>query len=141
MYVYTMNNHLEQLTVKDLATMKEVEKVKRIKKELKAKFPKTKFSVRKETASCMIGVEVTYEDGPKLEDVKAVTEKYNRKNYDGEWSSFGFVNVTRNHSDVARKWAQNIQEQIIGRPMNLNYDNYLQYNKVLNSTDLTGIFD
>ena len=47
-----------------------------IRMELKTEFPRTKFSVRSRSASMMSAVDVYWTDGPKVEDVDAIINKY-----------------------------------------------------------------
>ncbi|MCX3307495.1 hypothetical protein ORN12_00465 [Pantoea vagans] len=81
-----------------------------IRKELKAKFPGVKFSVRKCSYD---SVSVNWIDGPTEEDVKAVTDKYKDSYFDGMqdmsvscaspfnriYGGVGYVFTERDYSD------------------------------------------
>ena len=56
---------------------------KNIRKELKAAFPETKFSVKSETFSMGHAVRISWTDGPTVRQVEAVADKYEAGKFDG----------------------------------------------------------
>lgn len=54
-----------------------------IRKELKAKFPGVKFSVRSENFSGGDSVRIKWTDGPELAEVEAIASKYEAGHFDG----------------------------------------------------------
>ena len=90
-----------------------------IRKELKAKFPGVKFSVRKRSYD---SVSVNWVDGPTEEEVKAVTDKYKDSYFDGMqdmsvscaspfnriYGGVGYVFTNRDYSDEMKQKAVGI---------------------------------
>ncbi|MGC0824939.1 LPD29 domain-containing protein [Pantoea agglomerans] len=90
-----------------------------IRKELKAKFPGVRFSVRKRSYD---SVSVNWMDGPTEEEVKAVTDKYKDSYFDGMqdmsisctspfnriYGGVGYVFIDRDYSDEMKKKAVDI---------------------------------
>lgn len=95
----------------------------RIRADLKAAFPGTKFSVRSSTYSQGSSVNVSYVDGPALTAVEAIAEAYGSRGFDGSddstyWNKsehaaltdagivsyrcYAFVSVSRKLSDAAK---------------------------------------
>jgi len=89
---------------------------KNIRTELKAAFPKVKFSVTSDKFAGGNAVRITYTDGPCSESVEAICEKYQTGNFnsmedlyeydnDNLWTdAFGsskYVTVNRNFSDAS----------------------------------------
>jgi len=54
-----------------------------LKKELKQKFPNTKFSVRSQNYSGGCSIDVYYENGPSYKKVNEIVQKYSGKGFDG----------------------------------------------------------
>ena len=87
-----------------------------IRKELKAKFPGVKFSVRKRGYD---GVSVNWTDGPTEEEIKSVTDKYRDSYFDGMqdmsvscaspfnriYGGVGYVFTDRDYSDAMKQKA------------------------------------
>lgn len=87
-----------------------------IRKELKAKFPGMKFSVRKRSYD---SVSINWTDGPTEEQVKEITKKYRDSYFDGMqdmsvscsspfneiYGGVGYVFVDRDYSDAMKKQA------------------------------------
>lgn len=87
-----------------------------IRRELKAKFPGVKFSVRKRSYD---SVSVNWTDGPTEEQIKEVTAKYRDSYFDGMqdmsvscsspfneiYGGVGYVFVDRDYSDAMKKRA------------------------------------
>ena len=65
---------------------------KEIKKELKAKFPKTKFSVRSDSYSQGSSVDIYWNDGPTTEEVNKIVGKYQYGHFDGMVDSYEYSN-------------------------------------------------
>ncbi len=61
-----------------------------IKRELKLKFPGVKFSVKSEGYSGGNSVSVRWTDGPRVEDVKKITSKYEMGHFDGMTDSYEY---------------------------------------------------
>jgi hypothetical protein len=90
-----------------------------IRKELKAKFPGVKFSVRKRSYD---SVSVNWIDGPTEEEVKAVTDKYKDSYFDGMqdmsvscaspfnriYGGVGYVFTDRDYSDGMKQKAVDV---------------------------------
>jgi len=90
-----------------------------IRKELKAKFPGIKFSVRKRGYDC---VSVNWTDGPTEEQVKSITGKYRDSYFDGMqdmsvscsspfneiYGGAGYIFTERDYSDAMKQKAINI---------------------------------
>lgn len=99
-----------------------------IRKELKAKFPGVKFSVRKRSYD---SVSVNWTDGPTEEQVKETTGKYRDSYFDGMqdmsvscsspfneiYGGVGYVFIDRDYSDV-------MKQQAIGI-LSIKYDHLL----------------
>ena len=93
-----------------------VQVTSKIRKELKAKFPGVKFSVRKRSYD---SVSVNWIDGPTEEEVKAVTDKYKDSYFDGMqdmsvscaspfnriYGGVGYVFTDRDYSDGMKQKA------------------------------------
>lgn len=62
---------------------RDVEAAKMLRKELKEKFPEIKFSVRKQSGGTNWVINIRYEDGPTISQVKELTGKYEMGNFDG----------------------------------------------------------
>ena len=87
-----------------------------IRKELKAKFPGVKFSVRKRGYD---SVSVNWTDGPTEEEIKSVTDKYRDSYFDGMqdmsiscaspfnriYGGVGFIFTDRDYSDAMKQKA------------------------------------
>lgn len=88
-----------------------------IRKELKAAFPNTKFSVTSESFSMGDAVRIDWTDGPTSAQVDAIVRKYQYGHFDGmidmyEYSNrrddipqTKFVSTQRRFSDDAYRWA------------------------------------
>jgi len=90
-----------------------------IRKELKARFPGVKFSVRKRSYD---SVSINWMDGPTEEEVKAVTDKYKDSYFDGMqdmsvscaspfnriYGGVGYVFTDRHYSDGMKQKAVDI---------------------------------
>jgi hypothetical protein len=61
---------------------------KNIRKELKAAFPKTKFTVRSESYTGGDNINVGWTDGPTVEQVEKITQKYSGGSFDGMTDSY-----------------------------------------------------
>jgi len=59
------------------------ETAKLLRKNLKEKFPKTKFSVRSSVYSMGASIDVRYENGPSLKEVEAIAKSYEGAGFDG----------------------------------------------------------
>lgn len=59
-----------------------------IKKELKAAFPNTKFSVRGDYNA----VRIDWTDGPTIDQVKSIGNKYEMGSFDGMTDSYNYTN-------------------------------------------------
>lgn len=62
---------------------KQAECAKLIRKELKENFPRTRFSVRSRSASCVTAVDIDWHDGPTTAQVEEVVGKYEYGHFDG----------------------------------------------------------
>jgi hypothetical protein len=70
-------------------TLRPVELAAEIRKALKAAFPHTTFRVRKSEYAGGSSVYVSYEDGPCLALVEAITDTFQRRTFDGQTDSTG----------------------------------------------------
>ena len=61
---------------------------KLIRKDLKAAFPTSKFSVRKNTGTASAWLSVSWEDGPTSNEVRAVADKYRGEQFNGQTDSY-----------------------------------------------------
>lgn len=98
-----------------------------LRKELKAQFPGTKFSVTMARGSAYGWLRVEYTDGPKYDEVTAVTRKFEASRFDGmtdsyvdtgnsAWQCCG-VNVNRDFSEQALADAEGrVQFTLDGTP-------------------------
>lgn len=87
---------------------------KAIKQELKKAYPSVIFSVKSDNYSMGSSVDILYKDGPKCDDVRAITDKYQYGHFDGMQDMYinsncnsdipqaKFVIVSRTMSDIAR---------------------------------------
>ena len=65
-----------------------------IRRELKHKFPNCKFSVRTDSFSGGDSVHVEYVDGPLIDDVRAIVDKYQYGSFDGMTDCY---NMSKEH--------------------------------------------
>ncbi|MDU6441638.1 LPD29 domain-containing protein [Pantoea piersonii] len=100
-----------------------------IRKELKAKFPGAKFSVRKRGYD---SVSVNWTDGPTEEEVKSVTDKYKDSYFDGMqdmsvscaspfnriYGGVGYVFTDRDYSDGMKQKAVTMIAEKFGDSLN-----------------------
>lgn len=78
---------------------------KAIKTELKAAFPKVKFSVTSDNFSGGNSVRISWVDGPTYDLVAAITKKYQYGHFDGMTDSYEYSN---NRDDIPQaKFVQN----------------------------------
>ncbi len=71
-----------------------------IRKELKKAFPETKFSVRYKSYSMGSHVSITYEDGPPVKAVEAITDTFYGTGFDGMTDSSTYHNTEWNGETV-----------------------------------------
>ena len=90
------------------------EVAKLVREALKSEFPGTKFSVRCGTGTGSAWISVHYTDGPRYDDVRDVTCRFEGRHFNGMTDSYDEVdndylcdgiNVTRNISPEAAAWA------------------------------------
>lgn len=65
---------------------------KLIRKELKAAFPKTKFSVTSEYFSMGNAVNISWDNGPAKSEVHEISDKYEYGHFDGMTDCYEFSN-------------------------------------------------
>ena len=65
---------------------------KEIRKELKSKFPTTKFSITSDSYSGGNSVRIEWEDGHTCESVENIVEKYQLGRFDGMTDSYTYDN-------------------------------------------------
>lgn len=94
----------------DVKGLDVTEKAKLCKKELKEKFPNTKFSVRSKKYSGGSSFTVRWEDGPAESKVKEVVNKYSY-HYPDENRQSGYHHVD-NYAFVKRSISEGISEKI-----------------------------
>ncbi len=83
-----LNNGLEQSSATVYAG--QVLAAKNIRRELKAAFPKVKFSVRSESYTGGDNINVGWTDGPTVEQVEKITAKYSGGDFDGMTDSYNY---------------------------------------------------
>lgn len=104
-----MNNIPKQISSHALAA-------KQIRKELKGKFPNTKFSVRSDSFSGGDSVNISWENGPTYDDVQSTVSKYQYGNFNGMEDIYEYTN---NRNDIAQvKFVQchrNFSDEIMNK--------------------------
>ena len=67
-----------------------VNAAKNIRIELKGAFPSTKFSVRSESFSMGNAIRIHWTDGPTIEAVEAISDKYSAGSFDGMTDCYNY---------------------------------------------------
>jgi len=71
-----------------------------IRKELKEKFPKTKFKIRSEGYSMGNNVSISWVEGPKEKEIEEITDKYQQGHFDGMTDLYEYSNRNLNLPQV-----------------------------------------
>ena len=91
-----------------------------IRKELKTAFPKVIFSVTSDTFSMGDAVRINYTDGPKVEEINNIADKYQYGTFDGMTDCYDndncrddipqakYVQVSRTMSEKSRNLAKEL---------------------------------
>lgn len=97
---------------------------KAIRKELKQKFPNTKFRVTFQGYAGGDSVNIGWTDGPTDKEVRDITDKYQQGSFDGMTDMYSFDNnrddipqtkyvfASRNYSEIIEERARNILSKI-----------------------------
>jgi hypothetical protein len=111
------------------------EAAKAIKAELKKVYPNVKFSVRSDNFAGGNSVDIDYTDGPKIEEIEAITDKYQYGHFNGmidlyEYSNrrsdipqAKFVTVSRSMSETTK---QTLIEKLSKIWQGFNYEGYVE---------------
>ncbi len=94
------------------------EAAKLIRAELKAAFPATKFTVSSKTYSGGNSVDVTWNNGPLVEAVKNIVDKYEQGDFNAMTDCYEYTN-SRDHAQVKYVFTQrNVSEEITMQSFN-----------------------
>lgn len=83
-----------------------------IRQALAAAFPKVKFSVRTEYGSCYSATDISWTDGPTLEEVERVTGQFTSRGFDGMTDSTTYHEQTVNGQRVSYSGWVNVSRHI-----------------------------